>query len=598
MAGSRSGPSVAGRAVSILCVVASLMPTSLSAQPVRVGVVGLVHTHVHWILGRPDRGDIEIVGIVEPDRELAQRYADQHGYSMQIVFDTMEEMIEATLPEAVTAFGTIYDHLEVVEKAAPRGIHIMVEKPLAVSLEHARRMKALAEKHEIHLLTNYETSWYPTVHAARRIVDAGTLGTLRKIVVHDGHGGPIEIGVNDEFLEWLVDPTLNGGGALTDFGCYGANLITWLMGNQRPLTVTAVTQHIKPNLYPNVEDEATIVVTYPGVHGIIQASWNWPVSRKDMEVYGATGQFFADNSTDMRVQLAETVPEQRTVLRADAPFDDPFSYLEAVVRGRVDPGEDLSSLSNNIVVMEILDAARKSAESGRTVRLGATPATIVIVHGAWGGGWAFREVEQLLRDSGHQVYRPTLTGQGERYHLASPEIGLETHINDIISVLEFEELEDVVLVGHSYGGMVVTGVADRVPGRIRHLVYLDAFVPVDGESMADLAGDFMARLEDSGALADSGFVDPVWVESGSPPPKDVRQSMKTFTDPIRLQSEPGNGLTVSYIITRETPGADDSFDSSADRALDLGWTLYEFVADHNPQWSRPTELAALLSRIR
>lgn len=248
-----------------------------------------------------------------------------------------------------------------------------------------------------------------------------------------------------------------------------------------------------------------------------------------------------------------------------------------------------------------LSAAVLVVTLGATVQVAAGQEplpTIVIVHGAWGGGWAFREVERLLRDDGFSVYRPTLTGQGERYHLATPEVDLETHITDVINVLEFEELENVVLVGHSYGGMVVTGVADRVPGRIRHLVYLDAFVPLDGESLADLAGDFMARLASSGATADSDFVNPVWVEPGSPPPKDVPQSMKTFTQRIHLQGEPGRGLPVSYILTRDAPEAPDSFDSSAARARDLGWTLYELVADHNPQWSRPVELAALLVTVR
>jgi scyllo-inositol 2-dehydrogenase (NADP+) len=362
------------RAISIALIVAFLSHLSpLSGQgsspkPLRVGVVGLVHTHVHWILGRPDRGDIEIVGIAEPNRDLAQRYAEQHGYSMDIVFDTMEEMIAATNPEAVTAFNTIYDHLRVVEVAAPRGIHVMVEKPLAVSLEHARQMQALAQQYGIHLLTNYETTWYPSVHAAKAMVDAGELGPLRKVVVHDGHPGPAEIGVNEEFLEWLTDPVLNGGGALTDFGCYGANLVTWLMGNERPLTVTAVTQQMKPDRYPKVEDEATIVVTYPKAQGIIQASWNWPVSRKDMEVYGSTGQLFADNATDMRIRLGDgDVGTARTAPPLDAPVNDPFTYLEAVVRGRVDPGGDLSSLANNMIVMEILDAAKQSAQTGRTV---------------------------------------------------------------------------------------------------------------------------------------------------------------------------------------------------------------------------------------
>ena len=350
---------------------ARAQPTGPEAvPPLRVGVVGLVHTHVHWILGREDRGDIEIVGIVEPNRDLAQRYADQHGYSMDLVYDTVEEMLDAARPEAVTVFTSIYDHLAVTESAARRGVHVMVEKPLAVSLAHARKMKAVADSAGIHLLTNYETTWYPSVHRTYTMVQRGDIGPIRKMVIHDGHKGPIEIGVNKEFWEWLIDPVQNGGGAVTDFGCYGANLMTWLMNGQRPLSVTAVTQTFKPDLYPNVDDEATIIVTYPEAQGIIQASWNWPFSRKDMEVYGKTGYVHADNAIDMRARVSETVPEKR--LRAEVLPDhlnDPFAYLASVVRGRTKPEGDLSSLSVNMVVMEILDAALRSAATGTTIVL-------------------------------------------------------------------------------------------------------------------------------------------------------------------------------------------------------------------------------------
>ena len=138
----------------------------------------------------------------------------------------------------------------------------MVEKPLAVSLDHARRMAALAREHGIHLLTNYETTWYGSNRRVYEMVhEEGALGPIRKMVVHDGHAGPVKIGVNEEFLEWLIDPDFNGAGALTDFGCYGADLMTWLMKGQRPLTVTAVTQHLQPDLYPKVDDEATIILT-------------------------------------------------------------------------------------------------------------------------------------------------------------------------------------------------------------------------------------------------------------------------------------------------------------------------------------------------
>ncbi|WKN41429.1 Gfo/Idh/MocA family protein [Tunicatimonas pelagia] len=359
-------------ALLFLVGISTTFAQSSNDKPLRVGVVGLVHTHVHWILGREDRGDIKIVGIVEPNRELAQRYANQHGYSMDLVYDDLETMLDKTQPEAVTAFNTIYDHLSVVETCAPRGVHVMVEKPLAVSLDHAQQMAKLARRHNIHLLTNYETTWYGSNHEAYRLVhEENAIGDLRKIVVHDGHPGPEEIGVNEEFLEWLTDPKWNGAGALTDFGCYGANLITWLMQGERPTSVTAVTQQIKPDIYPKVDDEATIIVTYPEMQGIIQASWNWPTHRKDMEMYGKTGYVHALNATNMRFRPSEQESEQTLKAQPlENPQDDPFAYLTGVVRGniKVKP-TDLSALENNLVVMEILDAAIRSAESGKTIEL-------------------------------------------------------------------------------------------------------------------------------------------------------------------------------------------------------------------------------------
>lgn len=343
----------------------------MKQKPLRIGVVGLVHTHVHWILGRPDRGDIEIVGIAEPNRELAEQYAKQHGYSMDIVFDSIEEMLEQTKPEAVTAFNTIHDHLKVVEICAPKGIHIMVEKPLAVSLEHAEKMTQLANQHNILLLTNYETTWYGSNHEAYKICKRGDLGDLRKIVVHDGHPGPKEIGVNKEFLDWLTDPVQNGGGAITDFGCYGANLITWLMDGVEPISVTAITQQIKPEIYPKVDDEATIILTYPKAQGIIQASWNWPYNRKDIEIYGQKGFIHNLNGTDMRLLFDEKkgFSDKKAKGLKDGE-DDPFAYLAGVIRGRIKVKDtDLSALTNNITVMKILEAAKQSAKEGKTIFL-------------------------------------------------------------------------------------------------------------------------------------------------------------------------------------------------------------------------------------
>jgi predicted dehydrogenase len=342
-------------------------------KPLRVGVASLTHSHVHWILGRPDRGDIELVGISEANEDLARRFTQRHNLDYELVYPSLTEMLDAVQPEAVTAFGSIYEHLEVVRQCAPRGIHVMVEKPLAVSMEHAREMDSLARAHNIQLLTNYETTWYATHHEAYQMIkEEDRIGALRKIVVHDGHPGPKAIGVNSEFMDWLGDPALNGGGAVVDFGCYGANLITWLMEGRRPTSVLAVTQHFQPEAYPKVDDEATIIVTYPETQGIVQASWNWPFSRKDMHIYGQTGYIYCDNRSQMRTRLSEKEPEETVKFpERPAPYDDPFAYLAGVVRGKIKPAPyALSSLENNLIVVEILDAARESAGTGKAIVLG------------------------------------------------------------------------------------------------------------------------------------------------------------------------------------------------------------------------------------
>ncbi|MEM9304806.1 MAG: Gfo/Idh/MocA family oxidoreductase [Pseudomonadota bacterium] len=359
------------RKTTLLLLTLLLAPMA-SAEPVRIGVAGLTHTHVHWIFeSAKERDDFVIVGIAEANRDLAERYAAQHGFSMDLVHPTLEAMLEATSPDGVTAFGTIREHLEVVEVAAPRGVHVMVEKPLAISNEHAQAMATLAREHGIELLTNYETTWYPSNHFVHDVLTSGRIGEARKIVVHDGHKGPTKLGINREFLDWLTDSEENGGGALPDFGCYGANLATWLLDGRRPRTVTAVTQQFQPENNPKVEDEATVILTYPSTQVIIQASWNWPFSRKDIEVYGLTGTVHADDRQRVRLRESEEHPESLQQLPDRLPpHDDPFSLFAAVIRGEVTLDEaDPSALENNLVVVEILDAARRSAAEGRTISL-------------------------------------------------------------------------------------------------------------------------------------------------------------------------------------------------------------------------------------
>ncbi len=355
----------------LLALCLSVMTASVFAQtkkPFEIAIDGLTHAHVHWLLNRAKDGDIRIVGVAEKNRELAERYLKQYNLPLSLLYASMPELLQKVKPEAVAAFNPISEHLSTVQACAPKGISVMVEKPLAVSLVHAKQMEALAKKHNIHLLTNYETTWYGSHYKAADLLD--TLGEIRKMVVHDGHQGPKEIGVNKEFLDWLTDPATNGGGAITDFGCYGANLATWLMKGERPTAVFAVTQQVKPHVYPKVDDEATIVLTYPKAQAIIQASWNWPYSRKDIEVYGVNGYVIADRD-GMRVRPSEKVKERYEKVPARVtPFHDPFAYLAAVVRGEVKmDNTDLSSLPNNMIVMEILEAAKQSAKEGKRINM-------------------------------------------------------------------------------------------------------------------------------------------------------------------------------------------------------------------------------------
>src|SRR5580765_8572279 len=196
-----------------------------------------------------------------------------------------------------------------------------------------------------------------------------------------------------------------------------------------------------------------------------------------------------------------------------------------------------------------------------------TRPTIVIVHGAWGGAWAFRKVDAELREKGYNVYRPELTGLGERVHLSRPDIGLSTHIEDVVNMILFEDLHDIILVGHSYGGMVITGVADRVPDRIKHLIYLDALVPDDGESLNTVLGRPSTRP------IEGGFMVPQWVKPDQKPPHDVPMPAKCFSEPVALKNQDAaKKIQTTYILTVD-PGKEpekDQFYSCYQRAQTRG----------------------------
>jgi pimeloyl-ACP methyl ester carboxylesterase len=232
-------------------------------------------------------------------------------------------------------------------------------------------------------------------------------------------------------------------------------------------------------------------------------------------------------------------------------------------------------------------------------------ATFVVAHGAWSAAWAWTKMRPLLRAAGHEFWTPTYSGLGERAHLASPAIDLDTHIRDVLGVLEMEDLRDVVLIGHSYGGMVATGVADRARPRIAQLTYLDAFVPRDGESLLDLQpAEVRERMRELARSAGEGWRLPPNPMPADTPAADVAwaagrrlpQPIKTFEQALRLD---GNVQPPprSYIYCRRI-GPTDVFRQFAERAQrESGWRYFEIDSSHNPHITAPQELAALLEKI-
>ena len=350
------------------CLLLLMIPLCLNAQqPLRVGVAGLNHDHVYGLMEKYKKGEVVILGIAEADQQLIKKYQARYALPDSLFFPTVSAMLEHIHPDAVLAYDPIVDHLSVVEACAPKGVSVMVEKPLAVSVAQVERMVQLVNEYHIHLLTNYETTWYPSNQEVYNLVkQQHTIGEIRKMVAHDGHQGPKEIGCSPDFLKWLTDPEKNGGGAIVDFGCYGANLMTWLMDGQAPIAVTAVTRHYKPEEYPKVDDDATILLEYPGAVGIIEGSWNWPFSIKDLEVFGQSGYLHALNANTLQERLKDTY---NPVPAPTPAYTDNLVYLADVLHGKIDPQDDLSSLNNNVIVVRILEAAKLSAKEGKTIRL-------------------------------------------------------------------------------------------------------------------------------------------------------------------------------------------------------------------------------------
>src|SRR5712664_3456716 len=262
-----------------------------SAGKTRLAAIGLDHDHV-WSLLKDMAGEssAELIAIAESDAGLVARAQKQVPAGVKFYTDYVA-MLDEAKPDAVIVTTSNDKHLEILRQCAKRHIHYSAEKPMAVNAADAREMERLANEAKIKLMVNYWNAWVPPSHELFRRVRAGEVGPVQKIIVQYGHHGPKEIGVSPQFASWLYDPVKNGGGAIMDFGCYGAEWSIWLKG--RPSRVYATTRKLKVDQNNKVDDDATILLEYPDAMVIIEASWNWPHSMGRVQVFGPKGSLLA-----------------------------------------------------------------------------------------------------------------------------------------------------------------------------------------------------------------------------------------------------------------------------------------------------------------
>lgn len=353
--------------ISFLIILILVTAPSLSAQEkLKVVVAGLSHDHAHIIMNAYRNDKIELLGIAEADEKLVERYRKSYGFPQDLVYKSLKTLLNTKKPDVVLAYNPVSEHIDVAQLCMPLHIPVMVEKPLATTLKQANKMAELSRKYNTPLLTNYETTWYSSIHKQKELLENSNEKIIR-MVARDGHEGPKEIGCSTEFLDWLTDKDKNGAGALFDFGCYGANLMTYFKSGEKPVSVKAVTQHLKPDVYPDVDDDASIILEYKNATGIIEASWSWPYSIKNFEVFATKTSYDAVDGNTLSTSSSHLKPEK--VSLKETYYTNHIDYLSDYLSGKIKPVNDLSSLENNLVVVEILEAAKKSANTGKTIKL-------------------------------------------------------------------------------------------------------------------------------------------------------------------------------------------------------------------------------------
>ncbi len=352
-----------------LAYLALALPLGLCAKEYKIAVAGLIHSHVWGHLDKMVKGQpARLVGVAETNPELIAE-ARKAGVADRLFYSEYPKMIEETKPDIVWAFVENNRHLEIVQFCAPRKVHVMFEKPLAASHKDSLAIRALARKHGIQVMTNYQMAWWPANYAAKARADAGALGQVWRLRGIVGHGGPGSTGRGKPFFDWLTDPVKNGAGALMDFECYNALWSLWYLG--RPESVFARVNHLRPERFPKVEDSSVMVLHYPKGVGIFEGSWDLPRGFQDLEVFGLDGSLTV---TRDKVELRKANHTQDVPLEPLPPGrGEPIAHMiQAIESGK--PLEGLVGMDMNVEVMEIIDAAKLSVKTGRAVPLAKTSA--------------------------------------------------------------------------------------------------------------------------------------------------------------------------------------------------------------------------------
>lgn len=346
--------------------------SSAQARRIRLVIVGLNHDHVWGLLNDYAKvPQADIVAIADPNPALVAKARRRVGPHVRFYSDYIK-MLDEVKPDGVIITTETDHHLAIVRECAKRGINVEMEKPMATTGADAREMLRLARAHHIVLMVNYVNNWFPSTQEMYREVTAGKLGPVSKIVVQFGHQGPREIGVSKEFAEWLYDPVKNGGGALMDFGCYGAALTVWLQGMPQKVYTRALT--LKTSQHNRVEDDAVILLEYPRATAVIEPSWDWPYTMERIEVFGLKGSLLGLPQGLLyrayNTPASASDPDGKAIALNSLPLEEsnPIAYYVRHIQTHAPVGGILSG-KVNVEVNEILDAAKESIRRGAPVNL-------------------------------------------------------------------------------------------------------------------------------------------------------------------------------------------------------------------------------------